>query len=260
MTPRRSRACRALSALGAVLLACAGCAQDPSRTPPAAPPAGAVAAGTVLGSSVVTGLVTFAGKVPSMEPISMGSDRNCHRRSDGDPVREEYVVKAGGALKNVFVRVVSGLEGKVFAPPEAPVELDQRGCVYRPHVAGVQAGQPVVLINSDPTLHNVHIVAQHNKAFNVGMSIEGQRMTRYFHQPEIMIKAKCDVHPWMSAWIGVVEHPYFAVTGDDGGFSIPGLPPGTYALELWHEALGTRRVEVTLGDGETKRISETFPG
>ena len=238
----------------------AGCSEDPSRTPPAPPPAGAIAPGTVLGSGVLEGQVTFAGKIPAMEPISMGSDRNCHRRSEGDPPREEYVVGPGGALANVFVRVVAGLEGKVFAPPAQEVELDQRGCVYRPHVVGLQAGQPLTLINSDPTLHNVHVIAQHNKAFNVGMAIEGQRMTRYFHAAEVMIKAKCDVHPWMASWIGVVDNPYFAVTGTDGRFRIEGLPAGTYTLELWHEALGTRRAEATLGEGETRRITEAYPG
>src|SRR5262249_18410636 len=124
------------------------------------------------------------------------------------------VVGHGGALKYVLVRVAAGLEGRRFAPPAQSVMLDQHGCTYRPHVVGVQVGQQLLITNSDPTLHNVHTESRANKPFNFGMAIQGQKSPRYFSAPEVMIRAKCDVHPWMAAWIGVVEHPFFSVTGD----------------------------------------------
>ena len=157
-----------------------------------------------------------------------------------------------------FVQIVSGLGDRKFAPPAEPVALDQRGCVYYPRVVGVQTGQPLLLINSDPTLHNVHTASSANKPFNFGMSVQGQKATRYFQHEETMIKAKCDVHPWMAAWIGVSPHPFFAVTGEDGRFAIAGLPPGTYDIEAWQETLGRQRMTVTLAEGEAVSANFTF--
>ncbi|HET6373074.1 MAG TPA: carboxypeptidase regulatory-like domain-containing protein [Candidatus Polarisedimenticolia bacterium] len=250
---------RQVAAVAAFLAVMAAGCGDPTQQPPSVPP-GALPTGAVIGGAAISGRATFAGSAPAPEPINMGSDATCHTKQEGEPLREDLLVGADGSVKNVFVHVVSGLEGRVFAPPAEPVSLDQRGCLYKPHVAGIQVGQPLLIINSDSTLHNVHAVTTVNKGFNFGMSVEGQKITRYFHRPEIMVKAKCDVHPWMAMYLGVVEHPFFSVTGQDGRFSIAGLPAGTYVLEAWHEKLGTTRQTVTLGDGEKKEISFTFPG
>jgi plastocyanin len=251
-------------ALGAALAACGDSTQKPPPVPPDAIPAG-----TVLGSATITGRAVFTGTAPQPVPISMSSDAACHKSQGartgeqgekGELVKEDLVVGAGGALKYVFVRVVEGLPGKSFAPPAEPVTLDQRGCTYRPHVVGVQVGQQLLLVNSDPTLHNVHTVSQANKPFNFGMSVQGQKSARYFSAPEVMVKARCDVHPWMASWIGVVEHPFFAVTGDDGRFVLKGLPAGEYTIEAWSETLGTQKQTVTVSEGETKEITLTFAG
>ncbi|HKY33821.1 MAG TPA: carboxypeptidase regulatory-like domain-containing protein [Candidatus Polarisedimenticolia bacterium] len=243
----------------AACLAAAACAGDPSMTPPPVPE-GAVPHGTAVGSASVAGRIRYAGRPAAPEPISTESDAACHRRQEGTPLREDLLAAPDGSLRNVYVHVAAGLEGRTFAPPPDPVTLDQRGCVYRPHVVGVQVGQPLRLVNSDPTLHNVHTVSAANRAFNFGMPVEGQQSIRYFAAPEVMVKAKCDVHPWMAAWIGVSPHPFFAVTGEEGAFSLHGLPAGTYRLEAWHETLGMLAETVTLGEGESRTLDFTFPG
>jgi hypothetical protein len=134
--------------------------------------------------------------------------------------------------------------------------LDQRGCRYTPHVFGVQVGQPVEIVNSDPTLHNVHAMPKTNDEFNFGQPVQGMRMRRTFSKPEVMVPVRCDVHGWMNAYAGVVTHPFHAVTTADGAFAIKGLPPGKYTLEAWHERLGTQTQTITI-DGK-KDATATF--
>lgn len=242
-----------------VILATALSCADPSTVPPPVPE-GAIPAGTALGGSSIRGRVVYGGTPPPAVEVSMASDAACHRRQTGPVTREDLVVGEQGALANVLVRVEGGaVTGRVFAPPATPVTLDQRGCAYRPHVVGVMAGQQLLIVNSDPTLHNVHTVSKENKPFNFGMSVEGQKAPRYFAKPEI-VKARCDVHPWMSAFICVSSHPFFAVTGPEGTFTIGGLPAGEHTVEAWQETLGTQRQTVTLGEGETREVVFTFPG
>ena len=154
-----------------------------------------------------------------------------------------------GRLANVFVYVREGLTGEYPASGDAPV-LDQEGCEYHPHVFGVQAGQEFIVRNSDDLLHNINANPSVNRGFNMGQPtiMEGRRT---FSEPEIMIPVRCDAHGWMEAYIGVVDHPYFAVTGEDGSFQIENLPPGTYVLEAWHETLGTQTMNVTVGPNES---------
>ena len=232
------------TALGAT--ACGGSTQQQSA--PAEPavvtnPVDPATAGSV------TGRIAFEGTPPAPTPIKMGSDPYCEKQ--GAAVTETVVVAGDGGLKNVFVYVKDGLGNLRFPVPATPVVLDQKSCRYVPHVFGVQVGQPVEIVNSDPTLHNIHALAQTNREFNMGQPSPGKD-THTFSTKEVMVPFKCDVHGWMRAYIGVLDHPFFAVTAPDGTFSLKGLPPGTYTVEAWHEKLGTQTQTVTIGASETK--------
>lgn len=250
MSPLRGIAAAALLAAAAIAAGCGG------EVPPAPPP-GAIAAGTPIGGARITGSALFRGAVPPPETLSVSSDPVCQAKGAGQ-LRQDVVVNADATLQNVFVRVVSGLENRVFAPPATPVVLDQRGCVFRPHVLGIQVNQYLEIVNDDATLHNVHPMSEVNKPFNVGMPLEGMRVRKFFGAPETMIRVKCDLHNWMLAWVGVVEHPFFAVTGEKGSYAIEGLPAGRYEIEAWHEKFGTKKASIELGDGETKEASFDF--
>jgi len=200
------------------------------------------------------GVVTLDGTAPKNEPIKMSADPVCTREAKGDQAQETYMVE-GGKLANVFVYVKDGLGNRTFTAPAEDVTLDQKGCHYTPHVVGIMVGQPLKIVNSDNTLHNVHGLPKDNKEFNQGQPIQGMQMTHTFSAKEVMIPFKCDVHNWMNAWIGVLDHPFYAVTGADGTFTIKGLPPGTYTIEAWHEKLGTQTQTVTVGAKESKNIA-----
>jgi plastocyanin len=210
-----------------------------------------------MGHSSVSGRVRFEGAVPPPRPVRMSSDPGCLPAGEG-ATSEALLVGADGGLQNVFVYVKSGLGDARFPVPSTPVLLDQDGCRYTPHVFGVQVGQPVSISNSDRTLHNVHTVPRANAGFNFGQPTGVPAVTRVFNEPEIMVPFKCDVHPWMSAYLGVVPHPFFAVSTADGGFEIAGLPAGTYTLEAWHEELGVQTMEVTVDGTSAAEAAFTF--
>jgi hypothetical protein len=178
----------------------------------------------------------------------MNADPNCAALHP-EAIETEKVVKgAGDGLSNVFVYVKSSVPGS-YPPPAEPVTLDQKGCTYHPHVFGIQTGQKLVVKNSDETLHNIHARPATNAEFNQAQPFVNMTLERTFDKVEVMLPFKCDVHPWMSAYVGVLNHPFFAVTGADGSFSIGRLPAGTYTVEAWHEVLGTRSQEVTVTAG-----------
>jgi len=250
------RAGSAAGFLAAVLLLSAfGCGGSVEGPPPV--PEGAIPADATIGSATIEGTVRYTGAPPPQPVIDMDSDAACHGGQGSR--REDLMVGPDGGVANVFVAVVSGLEDRVFAPPPEPARLDQLGCTYRPHVVGLQVGQALVIRNADPTLHNVHAVASANAGFNFGMSVQGQTATRWFTRPELMIRLKCDVHPWMGAWVGVTANPFFQVTGTDGAFRLDGLPAGTFVVELWHEKLPARRRTVSLTPGGHAVIDLTWP-
>jgi plastocyanin len=170
------------------------------------------------------------------------------------------LVNANGTLAQIFVYVKEGLEGMSFPVPSEAALLDQQGCMYVPHVIGVQTGQTLTVRNSDDTLHNVNAQPANNPGFNIGQPVAGMTYDHTFESPEIMIPVKCDVHPWMAAYIGVVPHPYFTVTDTEGGFSIDRLPPGDYVLEAWSEGLGTQTINVSVAPNETAEANFTFGG
>src|SRR3984885_2733492 len=183
----------------------------------------------------ITGSIRFVGKKPARKMIDMGSDPACVEAHHGKAYDESLVVGSNGSLGNAFVYIEKGLEGKKFEVPSTPVTIDQRGCWFRPRVLGVQTGQILQIVNSDPVTHNIHPMAEVNREWNHSQGPGDAPLNRKFLKPEIMIKVKCNIHSWMHAFIGVVEHPYFAVSKDDGSFEINNLPPGTYTLAVWQE-------------------------
>lgn len=211
-------------------------------------------------AAVIHGVVDFTGKRPKATAIDMSEDPACVQARKGKSYESPVAVNAKGALANAFVYIKSGLEGKHFSPPASPVTIDQNGCWFRPRVLGIQTGQMLQVINSDPVTHNIHPMAQVNREWNHSQGEGDAPLARKFIKPEVMIRVKCNIHPWMHAYIGVVEHPYFAVTREDGSFDLPNLPPGTYTLEVWHETLGTQQQTITVGPSQKAEAHFTFKG
>ena len=210
--------------------------------------------GVALAASTVTGTITFTGKPPALKPLAMDADPACAKKHAGKPVPAEMLVLgSGNTMANVIVWVSKGLPaGKKFPVPSTPVTLDQNGCVYVPHAMGIMVGQAYRILNSDGILHNVHTLPKINPSFNRAMPATSKEATTTFAKPEPIFQIKCDVHPWMSAYIGVFEHPFFAATRADGKFTIAGLDAGTYEITAWHERLGTQTASVTVTGSDTK--------
>jgi hypothetical protein len=241
-------------------VACAACGGGGSEAPAttAAPAAGAQKVDAATAGNV-TGSVTLDGAAGKNEPIRMNADPVCVREAKGPQFQETYLVGSDGkTLGNVFVYVKDGLGSYAFDPPAGSMTLDQMGCRYHPHVFGIRVNQPLEILNSDPTLHNIHATPKANREFNTGQPIQGMKTNHTFTAREVMVPFKCDVHGWMNAYAGVLDHPYFAVTKEDGKFELKGLPPGTYTVEAWHERLGPMSQSVTLGASETKDVSFSF--
>ena len=234
----------------AFAVALSGCPKKESAPEPSAAPAApgaappAAAGRGAMGSATITGTVKLIGTPPEMAMTKRQADPYCAKT----PMKEEEViVGAGGGLKNVVVRITKGLSGR-YDPPTAPAMVDQSACMYRPRVQGIVVGQPVHIRNSDMTLHNVHGYKGASTLFNQA-EIPGQPpMIKLFPDADQMVKLKCDVHPWMTGWVLVSSHPFFAVTGDDGTFKISGVPAGSYTVEAWHERYGTKTAELTVTD------------
>jgi plastocyanin len=215
--------------------------------------------GPALAASSVNGAVTFDGKVPTLKPLAMDADPACAKKHTKPVPSEMLVLGSGNAMGNIMVWVSKGLPaGKTWPAPKTPVVLDQKGCVYVPHVMGIMVGQAYRILNSDGILHNVHALPKINPGFNRPMPATVKESNAKFDKPEAMFHIKCDVHPWMSAYVGVFTHPFFSVTGTDGKFTISGLDPGTYELTAWHERLGTQTASVTVGANETKAQNFKF--
>jgi plastocyanin len=210
----------------------------------------ALSATTLAGT--VTGSVKFEGTAPKLRPLKMDADPGCAKKHSGPVAPEMLVLGDGNAMANIFVRVTK-VPGNHSAPSE-PVVMNQEGCQYKPHVMGVMVGQKFLIKNSDGLLHNVHSLAKVNQSFNRAMPGAVKEADFTFDKEELMFKIKCDVHPWMGAYVGVMTHPYFDVTGTDGKFEIKGVPAGTYEIEAWHERLGTKTASVTVGDSDTQSV------
>lgn len=206
----------------------------------------------------ISGVVKYEGEAPKFKEIQMDADPLCLEKHAAPVFPQTLLLGEGSTMANVFVQLKSGLPNQPYAAPAEPVVLTQSGCMYDPHVFGVMVGQPVKILNPDGTLHNVHATSKINPEFNLAMPKFRTETTKVFDKPEFMFAFKCDVHPWMTAWVSVMAHPYFATTKQDGKFVIENLPAGTYEIEAWHEKLGTKTGSVTVADGETKQVDFTF--
>jgi plastocyanin len=205
----------------------------------------------------VRGKVFILGKIPEEKPIEAMRNSDCLRLHDELPKTTFYVIGPGKELADVYVRLIGdNLKGH-FEPSTNPVVINQAGCSFEPYVVGIQAGQPLQVMNSDPVMHNVHFspVVAGNKESNKAQMPKSQPFLYQFDQPELFLKLKCDVHPWMFAYVTVESHPFFAVTGKDGSFAITNVPPGEYSVEVRHRKLGSIRREITVHSQEGVAVS-----
>jgi plastocyanin len=209
-------------------------------------------------AGTVTGKILYKGKPPASKAIDMSEEPACVEAHKGRAYNQSLVVNRKGDLANAFIYIKSGLDGKTFEVPADPVTIDQNGCWFRPRVLGIQTGQTLKIVNSDPVTHNIHPMAQVNREWNHSQGADDLPMARRFLKPEIMIPVKCNIHSWMHAFIGVLDHPYFAVSQDDGTFEIRNLPPGTYTLAVWTETLGTQERQLTVAPHNNAEANFTF--
>jgi plastocyanin len=242
-------------AVAAGLLLLSSCGGPKTEEKKAEAPAPAI---DPAAAATITGKVNFSGEKPSSKAISMDAVPACANQHKGDIPAEDTIVNPNGTLKNVFVYVKAGLPARQWPAPSTPVSLDQKGCIYAPRVLGIMTGQDLEISNNDPSMHNVHPLPKNNREWNTSQAPKGEKIVKQFDKEDIMIPFKCNVHPWMKAYIGVVSHPFFAVTGDDGSFTLKDLPPGDYTLAAWHEKLGTQEIKVSVAAKESKPADFAF--
>ncbi|HEV7498547.1 MAG TPA: carboxypeptidase regulatory-like domain-containing protein [Vicinamibacteria bacterium] len=244
------------------LLACGGgdkeASAPPASTVAAAPASTTAGGGAAKGSASIVGKISFAGTPPEAEKIKVSADPYCQKEHKDGLERRVVDVKDGG-VKDVFVYVKSGITG-TYPPPTEAVELDQTGCMYKPHIIALQVGQPLKIKNDDETLHNIHPRPAVNSEFNIGQPRKGMESTRTFDKKEVMIPVGCDVHPWMRSYIAVLDHPFFAVTDENGKYEIKGLPPGDYEVEAVHEKLKSQTGKISVKDGEKATLDLSYKG
>lgn len=206
----------------------------------------------------ITGVVRFEGTPPPQTELQLGSSAECVAQHGGATVAAGDVLVEGGNVQNAVVFIKEGLGDRVFAVPETPVVVDQQGCLFTPRVSALRSGQPLRFLNSDPLAHNVHGFPGQSSSWNFMLGVKGASRETTIETPESPIEIKCDVHPWMKAYLAVFDHPYFAVTGPDGRFALAQVPPGDYVVEAWHERFGTRTARVTLAPKATESLTFSF--
>jgi plastocyanin len=254
-----------LSLLMVVALVSCGGKKDEEAEDEGGEEGGETPAATLLKADMATGAtlsgtITLDGSAPAAKAIKMDADPVCKSAHSTPQMDDFWMVSAEGGVANAFVYVKDGLGGKEYEPLAAEVSLDQKGCMYYPRVSGVTVGATVKITNSDQTLHNIHSFAEKNGQFNEGQPAGAPESIKKeeFSKPEIMIPIKCDVHGWMKTYVGVLNHPFHAVTGPDGKFEIKGLPAGDYTLAVWHESSKgtpagvTSEMKVTVAAKEAK--------
>ena len=249
-------------AAGAFALALTGCggnkesSSSESTSAPASAPAGKSVDPATAGE--VTGSVKLDGTAPKAKTINMAAEPACAKGRTSPAMTEEVVTGDAGSLANVVVYVKSGLDGYSFPAPSGAAKIEQQGCQYHPHVVAMQVGQNIDVVNADQTTHNIHPIPKDNREWNESQPPGAAPIEKSFTREEIAIPVKCNVHPWMKAYMAVLPNPYFQVTDKDGKFDLKDLPPGTYTLTAWHELYGTSDQTVTIGPKESKSVTFTF--
>jgi plastocyanin len=239
--------------IGIFLIFCTACGEKESAKPARQPtPLDLSTTGTISGQ------VRFDGLVPEQTVLQLGGWSECAAQHPGGNPRAGDILVNAGKLQNAVVYVKEGLGDRVFAVPTEQVTIDQKGCVFLPRTAAIRVDQPLHFLNSDPIAHNVRGLTKVARSWNFSLGVKGAARTITVDKPEVMIELKCDIHPWMRAYVGVFDHPYFTLSGADGQFTLKDLPPGEYIIEAWHERFGTRSQKVSLGAKETKDIVFTF--
>ena len=220
-------------------------------------PGGAAGATSSASNASVLGKIRFDGPLPKNSRIAMRSDPTCAAEHPQPVHSEDVVAGQNGTLENVIVFVSQGADEHAYDLPQNPAVIEQKGCMYEPHVLAMRAGQTLRVINADKTTHNIHPMPANNREWNKAQT-PGQPIEEKFAREEVSIPVKCNIHPWMHSYIAVFKHPYFAVTGKDGSFVLKNLPPGEYTIEAWHEKLGTMTQHVKIAQGESKQLDFTF--
>ena len=238
-----------------ILLFAFGCGEKKEEA--AKQPAAETAQPTATGD--IAGKVSFTGTAPKSSALRMNADPVCVKQHTEPVYGQVVVVNNNGTLKYVLVFIKEGLGSSSYPTPSDTVIFDQKGCMYTPHVLGIQVGQDFEVRNSDPTLHNVHSLSKENPTFNLAQPKQGMKFFRKFEKPEVF-HIKCEVHNWMSAYVGVFNHPFYAVTGEDGTFVIKGIPEGEYTVEAWHEKYGSQTMKVKVAAGPTATVDFTYQG
>lgn len=239
-------------------LGLANCSSESEKPIPIPHPPPATATQEGSESSEIFGSIFFEGEAPRPRTWSRSSDPVCRRENQSLASSEEVVINSNATLRNVFVYISSSFGARRFPVPKDSVVLNQQGCRYLPHVFGVQTAQPLVLLNSDSTFHNVYAAAKVNRPFNLGMTLAVKKIVRAFERPEVMVPFRCNVHPWMASYAGVLDHPFYDVTGAEGTFRLGKLPAGEYEVTAWHERFGVLKKSVTLRAAESKELSFKF--
>ncbi len=232
-----------------IVVAAAACRHEAERRAPT--PLDLTTVGAIEGE------VRFTGTPPPATVVDMSSAKDCPAPNPR-AVQTDDVLVRDGKVQNAIVAIKEGLGDRVFAVPQTHVAVDQRGCLFTPRVVAAQAGQPVKFLNSDPLPHNVHGTPPKSSGWNFSLGLKGAERTVDIDVPQPVIPIRCDIHPWMQAYLGVYDHPYFMVTGADGRFTLKDVPPGTYVVEAWHERFGTRTASVTVAPKETKTVTFSF--
>jgi plastocyanin len=244
--------CRVLLILGTLFTLCSACEGESTKPPRQPTPL------DLSTASTISGQVRFEGPIPEQTVVQLGGWSECAAQHPGGPPLAGDVLVQDGRLQNAVVYVKEGLGDRIFAIPSEPLVSDQKGCEFLPRIMGAQVDQPVRFLNSDPTAHNVHGLSHTSQEWNFSLGVKGASRTITLEKPEVMIQIKCDIHPWMRAYLGVFDHPYFALSGADGSFVLRNLPPGEYTIEAWHERFGTRSQQVSLSEKEGKTLEFTF--
>lgn len=248
------------TAAAAFALVVVGCSKNQSSSTGEEQPAATSGTKTVDMSTVgsVSGVVKLDGAAPKFKPINMTADPYCVKANSAPAFPDQVVTGDGNTLANVVVYVKTGAEGYSFPTPSDSVTLDQKNCMYTPHVVALMVGQTLSVVNSDDTTHNIHPTPADNREWNKSQPPKAPSITDTFARPEVAIPVKCNVHPWMKSYIAVMANPYYAVTDKDGKFELKNLPPGTYTIEAWQEKYGVVDQTVTIGAKEAKTSDFTF--